>query len=206
MNGALQINASRNGQNLNYYAPGRGGEIPIIADGGNWYQSDTQNSFYWETNSDGTISLKNVSANQYLCVDSGYGNNPTKLYANKNHKYSWEKFYAEVADAPIGCVVALKSLNSNCIDNNGNQGQKYLYVNSNGEIYANIWRTDDIIVIDPKTGAVIKKIDMSRLLSDSDKHENIDVLNGIAYNPDKDVFYVTGKYWPKLFEVVFEPK
>ena len=69
-----------------------------------------------------------------------------------------------------------------------------------GEIYANIWQTDRIVRIDPKTGQVLRDYDLSGLLPDQDR-VNADVLNGIAYDPDGDHLYVTGKYWPKLFEI-----
>jgi len=75
-----------------------------------------------------------------------------------------------------------------------------------GLIYANIFMTDEIICVDPETGKVLKHIDMSNLLSPSDKHENINVFNGIAYNEDTETFYVTGKNWPKMFEVKFVKK
>ncbi len=73
----------------------------------------------------------------------------------------------------------------------------------NGTIYANIYRSDDIVIIDPQTGKVKGRINMKGLLKPSDRHANIDVLNGIAYNDQNKHFYVTGKHWPKLFEVEF---
>lgn len=72
----------------------------------------------------------------------------------------------------------------------------------NGEILANIWYEDRIARIDPQTGQVGGWIDASPLraqvtLSDPKEH----VLNGIAYDPDKKALYLTGKFWPKLFQV-----
>jgi glutaminyl-peptide cyclotransferase len=72
-----------------------------------------------------------------------------------------------------------------------------------GWIYANVYQSDWILRIDPSTGEVRGLIDASGLLVASER-EGVDVLNGIAYNPDKEVFYLTGKYWPRLFEVSFE--
>lgn len=72
----------------------------------------------------------------------------------------------------------------------------------NGELYANIWTTNNAVKIDPKTGKVLATIDFDGLLSvlyNPDKP--IDVLNGIAIHPDNDKMYITGKLWPKLFEV-----
>jgi glutaminyl-peptide cyclotransferase len=69
-----------------------------------------------------------------------------------------------------------------------------------GEIYANIWQTDRIARIDPKTGHVVGWIDLSGLLTPTEK-QNADVLNGIAYDAEHDRLFVTGKNWPKLFEI-----
>jgi len=71
----------------------------------------------------------------------------------------------------------------------------------NGVIYANIWQTDRIAQIDPATGQVIGWIDLTGLLPDADRTNSTDVLNGIAYLPTEDRLFVTGKKWPKLFEI-----
>jgi glutaminyl-peptide cyclotransferase len=71
-----------------------------------------------------------------------------------------------------------------------------------GEILANIWQTDQIARIDPKTGQVVGWINLSGLLSAADRSgETDDVLNGIAYDAAGDRLFVTGKRWPKLFEI-----
>ncbi|MEP1118670.1 glutaminyl-peptide cyclotransferase [Ekhidna sp.] len=74
-----------------------------------------------------------------------------------------------------------------------------------GLIYANVYQEDYIVVIDPDTGEVLQKIDLSGMLSESDS-DGVDVLNGIAQDPETGRIYVTGKLWPKLFEVTFQPK
>ena len=71
----------------------------------------------------------------------------------------------------------------------------------NGELWANVYQTDDILRIDPKTGVVLGRINMSGLLNSSDKKTGVDVLNGIAYDEKTGKIYVTGKNWPKLFEI-----
>ena len=72
----------------------------------------------------------------------------------------------------------------------------------NGEIFANVWQTDAIVRIDPSSGVVTGVIDLRGLLPDEDFEQGkTDVLNGIAYNGEKNVLYVTGKYWPKLFKI-----
>lgn len=73
-----------------------------------------------------------------------------------------------------------------------------------GSIYANIWQTNEIIKINPQTGLVEAKADFTDLLKKSNLPDSSsDVLNGIAYNPSSKTFYVTGKWWPALFEIKF---
>ena len=69
-----------------------------------------------------------------------------------------------------------------------------------GELFANIWSSDRIARIDPKTGQVIGWIDLTGILDPRDR-VNIDVLNGIAYDAAGDRLFVTGKQWPKVFEI-----
>ena len=70
-----------------------------------------------------------------------------------------------------------------------------------GEIYANVWQTDRIARIDPKSGKVVGWIDCRGLLTPADRSGQTDVLNGIAYDAQHDRLFVTGKRWPKLFEI-----
>ena len=74
-----------------------------------------------------------------------------------------------------------------------------------GQIYANVWQTDRMLRIDPATGQVLHDYDLSGLLTPDDRSIPTDVLNGIAYDPDGDHLYVTGKLWPKLFEIKLKP-
>ena len=71
----------------------------------------------------------------------------------------------------------------------------------NGEILANVWQTDEVVRIDPATGRVTGRIDFSGLLAPQDRKPDTDVLNGIAYDAAGDRLFVTGKRWPKIFEV-----
>ena len=70
-----------------------------------------------------------------------------------------------------------------------------------GEIYANIWQTDRVVKILASTGQVTGWIDLSGLLPEGDRGAPVDVLNGIAYDAQHDRLFVTGKLWPKLFEI-----
>ncbi|HYL38366.1 MAG TPA: glutaminyl-peptide cyclotransferase [Bryobacteraceae bacterium] len=75
-----------------------------------------------------------------------------------------------------------------------------------GEIYANVWQTDRIARISPKDGRVLGWVNLSGILSAAERSENTDVLNGIAYDVLGDRLFVTGKNWPKLFEIKLVPK
>ena len=70
-----------------------------------------------------------------------------------------------------------------------------------GKIWANVYLTDYIVVINPDSGAVEKIIDCSGLLPESLRTPETDVLNGIAYNPETKKIYITGKLWPRMFEI-----
>ena len=74
-----------------------------------------------------------------------------------------------------------------------------------GEILANIWQTDRIARIDPATGKVKGWIDLTGLLPVEDR-AGVDVLNGIAYDAKADRLIVTGKLWPRLYEIRLVPK
>ena len=71
-----------------------------------------------------------------------------------------------------------------------------------GEIYANVFQHDTIVRIDPTTGRVTARVDATDL-RDAAGARGADVLNGIAYAPELDRFFVTGKLWPAMFEVTF---
>ena len=75
-----------------------------------------------------------------------------------------------------------------------------------GEIYANVWQTDRIARITPETGQVTGWIELEGLLTIEDRLEPVDVLNGIAYDAKTDRLFVTGKWWPKLFEIELIPR
>jgi glutaminyl-peptide cyclotransferase len=86
-------------------------------------------------------------------------------------------------------------------NNNGpvNQLNELEYIN--GKIYANIYQSETVVIINPQSGVVEAEVNFSGLLSDSEKHRNIDVFNGIAWDEKNQRLFVTGKNWPKLFQV-----
>jgi glutaminyl-peptide cyclotransferase len=72
-----------------------------------------------------------------------------------------------------------------------------------GDIWANVWMTDSIVRIDASSGQVLAEVDAGSLLLPAERAA-ADVLNGIAFDPERRVFLLTGKLWPRLFEVSFE--
>ena len=70
-----------------------------------------------------------------------------------------------------------------------------------GRIFANVWQSNSIVVIDPANGRVTAQINLPGLLNAEDRSVAVDVLNGIAYDAKHDRLFVTGKLWPKLFEL-----
>lgn len=69
-----------------------------------------------------------------------------------------------------------------------------------GEVWANVWQTDIIVRIDPGSGQVVGVLDLAGILQTT-RRDSDDVLNGIAYDPDTDRIFVSGKRWPLLFEI-----
>lgn len=65
-----------------------------------------------------------------------------------------------------------------------------------GKIYANVWRTDWIVIIDPSSGHITGMVNLKAL-----KPKEAGVLNGIAYDSSQQRLYITGKYWPKLYQI-----
>ncbi len=86
-------------------------------------------------------------------------------------------------------------------DNNGRVGNLNELEFIDGLIYANVFDTDHIVIIEPETGRVTGRIDLNGLLDPRHHHPNLDVLHGIAYDRENGRLFVTGKNWPRLFEI-----
>ena len=74
----------------------------------------------------------------------------------------------------------------------------------NGQVWANVWQTDFIVRINPQTGEVEEYLDCSGLIGDKARTGKEDVLNGIAYDAQNKRIFLTGKLWPRLFEIKLE--
>jgi glutaminyl-peptide cyclotransferase len=75
-----------------------------------------------------------------------------------------------------------------------------------GELWANIWQTDRIARIDPLSGKVLGYVELGNILPREDRSSDTDVLNGIAWDASGKRLFVTGKYWPRLFEITVHPQ
>lgn len=71
----------------------------------------------------------------------------------------------------------------------------------NGQVWANVWKTPSIVAIDPATGEITATVDATSLIPVGYEDRSDAVLNGIAYNPESDTFWLTGKLWPVIYEV-----
>lgn len=92
-----------------------------------------------------------------------------------------------------------------------NDKQAIMYLNEleyiNGEVWANVYQENYIVKINPETGKVTGKINLAGILDLKGYDKKVDVLNGIAYDSKRNRLFVTGKWWPKLFEIeVIEKK
>ncbi|MBK1718275.1 glutamine cyclotransferase [Thiocystis violacea] len=76
----------------------------------------------------------------------------------------------------------------------------------NGEIWANVWKRDHLVRISPETGAVIAYVDLAGLYPAAERPSQEAVLNGIAHDAASGRLFVTGKYWPRLYEIEVLPK
>ena len=74
-----------------------------------------------------------------------------------------------------------------------------------GQVFANIWQTDYIVRIDPASGEVLGWIDLGGILPQDLRTATTDVLNGIAYDQEGDRLFITGKFWPRLYEIRLVP-
>jgi len=129
-----------------------------------------------------------------MCYDG------TKLYQNDSSNRVW--FLSKETFKPTGFI--------DVYDDKGPINAVNEMEMINGKLYANVYTTDNILVINPKTGAVEQKIDMKGIYPQADRPMDFDesnnVLNGIAYDKATKRIFVTGKKWPHLYQVKFVKK
>ncbi len=85
-----------------------------------------------------------------------------------------------------------------------NKANELEYVD--GKIYANVWQKESMMIINAESGAIEGVVNFSGLKKRVTQHDQLDVLNGVAYHPGRETFFITGKYWDKLFEVKIKPR
>ena len=74
-----------------------------------------------------------------------------------------------------------------------------------GKIYCNIWHSDDIVVVNPESGVVERRISLGELRKRLSLPKRAEVLNGIAWKSSSDTFFITGKHWSEVFEIELRP-
>jgi glutamine cyclotransferase len=126
----------------------------------------------------------------------GLTNDGTNLImSDGTHLLTW------INPADYTIVKTVQVANNRGLVNNLNELE---YIN--GTIYANVYTTDIIVQIDAETGKVISEINLSGILNMyKNAGDKIDYLNGIAFNKNTGTLFVTGKYWPKMFEIKLVP-
>lgn len=126
----------------------------------------------------------------------GMTNDGTNLImSDGTHRLTW------IDPADFSVVKTLQVANDKGVISNLNELE---YIN--GTIYANIYTTEVIVQIDPETGKVLSEINLNGILNIyKTATDTVDFMNGIAYNKENDRIYVTGKWWPRLFEIKLVP-
>lgn len=138
-------------------------------------------------------TLKKTGNFAYNQSNEGWGlcNNGTQIYKSDGSEKIWilnPSTYAEESFIQITTNKGVKT-----------RFNELEWVD--GKIYANTWQKDGIAIINPKNGALEGVINLSGLRDHVTDHDDLDVLNGIAYKTDTQQLFVTGKNWDKLFEI-----
>jgi len=138
-------------------------------------------------------TLKKIGNFAYNQSKEGWGlcNNGTQIYKSDGSEKIWilnPSTYAEESFIQITTNKGVKT-----------RFNELEWVD--GKIYANTWQKDGIAIINPKNGALEGVINLSGLREQVTDHDDLDVLNGIAYKADTQQLFVTGKNWDKLFEI-----
>lgn len=150
----------------------------------------------WKNKVGFIYNLENFSRKgsfQYGKSTEGWGlcNDGQKIYKSDGTEKIWILNPANMAEEGYIETVTDKSI--------FNKANELEYVD--GKIYANVWQKESMMIIDSQSGAIEGVINFGGLKSRVKKHDKLDVLNGVAYHPQRRTFFVTGKNWDKLFEV-----
>ena len=140
-----------------------------------------------------TETMESQGNFQYGQSQEGWGlcNDGSKLYKSDGTEKIWILNPETLAEEDYIEIVTDKSV--------FNKANELEYVN--GKIYANVWQKESMMIIDANTGAIEGVVNFGGLKEKVKQHAELDVLNGIAYHPERETFFVTGKNWDKLFEV-----
>ncbi|WP_405246622.1 glutaminyl-peptide cyclotransferase [Cellulophaga sp. Asnod2-G02] len=138
-------------------------------------------------------TLEKIDSFQYGASKEGWGltNDGKQLYKSDGSEKIWLLNPETLVEEDHIETVTNKSI--------FNKTNELEYVD--GLIYANVWQKESMMIIDAFSGAIIGVINFGGLKDKVTKHPDLDVLNGVAYNPKRATFFVTGKNWDKLFEV-----
>ncbi|WP_224482712.1 glutaminyl-peptide cyclotransferase [Robertkochia aurantiaca] len=143
-------------------------------------------------------TLERKGSFQYGQSKEGWGltNDGTKIYKSDGSDKIWILDPETLKETDF-----IQSVTNTSVFNKANELE---YVD--GLIYANVWLKDSAMIIDARSGAIIGVIDFRGLKDKVAQHDDLDVLNGIAYHPERKTFFVTGKNWNKMFEVTISEK
>lgn len=137
--------------------------------------------------------FKKIDSFQYNQSMEGWGlcNDGTKIFKSDGTEKIW--FLNPTTLAEEGYF---ETVTNTSIFNKANELE---YVD--GKIYANVYQKESMMIIDAKSGAIEGVVNFGGLKDKVTQHKDLDVLNGVAYHPERKTFFVTGKNWDKLFEV-----
>ena len=138
-------------------------------------------------------TLKKKGSFQYGLSKEGWGlcNDGERLYKSDGTEKIWLLNPSTLVEEEYIQIATNKSL--------FNKANELEY--ADGLIYANVWQKESIMIIDASSGAILGVVNMGGLKEKVKQHSELDVLNGIAYHPERKTFFVTGKNWNKLFEL-----
>ncbi len=138
-------------------------------------------------------TLERLDSFQYGKSLEGWGlcNDGSKIYKSDGTEKIWILDPETLKEEDYIQIVTNKSL--------FNKANELEFVD--GKIYANVWQKESMMIINVRSGAIEGVVNLGGLKQKVKQHTNLDVLNGIAYHPERKTFFVTGKNWDKIFEI-----